>query len=66
MSSKKTTYSSKNGLFTGKQVTTKYSDGSSKRDNYRVASRSVFGPSFKAASTTYRDSKGNTRTKTYR
>jgi len=68
----KTTYSSRDGWITGKQVTTSNSNGSSKTTNYKATgkkgslSRTLFGPSYKATSTTYRDKKGNTRTKTYK
>lgn len=68
----KTTYSSKDGWITGKQVSRRNSDGSSESTNYKATgargslSRTIFGPSYKATSTTYRDKHGNTRTKTYR
>jgi hypothetical protein len=68
----KTTYSSKDGWITGKQVTTKRSDGSSETMNYKAGgkkgslSRTILGPSYTATSKTSRDKKGNTRTKSYR
>ena len=61
--SKKTSYHSKNGRITGKTVR----DGN-KTTHYKAVDRPfrvLFGPGYKATSTTTRDSKGNTRTKTY-
>lgn len=66
--SKKTSYHSTNGRLTGKTVTERGSS-STKTTAYKVTggglSRTIFGPGYKASSTTTTDSKGNTRTKKY-
>ena len=68
MMSKNTTYHSKNGSITGKTVTTR-SGGYTTSTDYKAygsgLSRTILGPSYTAKSTTVRDPKGNTRTKTY-
>lgn len=66
--SKHTSYHSTNGNLTGKTVTER-SGGSTRTTNYKATgsglSRTIFGPGWKATSTTTRDSNGNTRTKKY-
>lgn len=66
--SKKTSYHSTNGNFTGKTVSEK-SGSSSKTTSYKATgsgiSRAIMGPGWKATSTTTTDAKGNTRTTKY-
>ena len=64
--SKNTTTSSKDGRITGKQVTERHGNGASTKVNYKAASRDIFGPNYKATSKTHTDSKGNSKTKTYK
>lgn len=65
---KKTSYHSTNGRFTGKTVTERGSS-STRTTNYKATgsglSRDIFGPGWKATSTTTTDRNGNTRTKKY-
>lgn len=64
----KTSYHSTNGKFNGKTVT-ESSGGHSKSTNYKATgdglSRTIFGPGWKATTTTKSDPKGNTRTTKY-
>jgi hypothetical protein len=66
---KKTTYTSRDGWLTGKTVTER-SGSSTKSTHYKATgsglSRTILGPTWKATSTTSTDSKGNSRTKTYK
>lgn len=66
--SKSTVYHTKNGSITGKTVTQR-SGGYTTTNDYKASgsglSRTIFGPAYSASSTTVRDPKGNTRTKTY-
>lgn len=66
--SKKTSYHSTNGRFTGKTVTER-SGSSSKSTSYKATgsglSRTIVGPGWKATSSTSTDAKGNTRTTRY-
>jgi len=66
--SKKTSYHSTGGRFTGKTVTER-SGSSSKSTNYKATgsglSRTIMGPGWKATSSTSTDAKGNTRTTKY-
>lgn len=60
----------RDGVITGKTVTTRYDDGGSKSTSYKATgsglSRTLLGPGYSASSTTSTDSKGNTRTTTYK
>ncbi len=66
--SKKTTYHSTNGRFTGKSVASRGAS-STRTTHYKATgsglSRTIFGPGWKATSTTTTDRRGNTRTKKY-
>ena len=66
--SKKTSYHSTNGQFTGKTVTERSGD-SSKSTSYKATgsglTRTIMGPGWKPTSTTRTDAKGNTRTTKY-
>ncbi len=66
--SKKTSFHSTNGQFTGKTVTER-SGGSTKSTSYKATgsglSRTIMGPGWKATSSTTTDRNGNTRTKKY-
>ena len=66
--SKKTSYHSTNGSFTGKTVTERGSS-STKSAHYEATgsglSRTIAGPGWKAKSSTTADRNGNTRTKKY-
>lgn len=69
MTEKKTTYSTKDGKYTGKTETTKYDDGSSKSVNYTATKTGtleglVTGQNWKYTSTTNTDSKGDSQTTT--
>jgi hypothetical protein len=65
---KKTSYHSTNGNFTGKTVT-ESGGGHTKSTSYTATgsglSRTIMGPGWKATSTTTTDPKGNTRTTKY-
>ena len=65
---KRTSYHSTNGRFTGKTVT-ESSGGYTKSTSYKATgsglSRTIMGPGWKATSTTTTDPKGNTRTTKY-
>lgn len=66
--SKKTSYSSTNGRFTGKTVTTRSGD-TTRSTHYKATgsglTRAIVGPSWKATSTTVTDRNGNSRTTKY-
>lgn len=67
--SKKTSFHTSNGSFTGKTVTSRGSS-STKSTHYKATggglSRTLFGPGWKATSTTTTDHRsGNSRTKKY-
>lgn len=67
MSKTSTSVHSRNGKITGKTVTTRYDGGGSKSTSYKNTSPGSFwGPHYKVTSSTLTDSKGNTRTKTYK
>lgn len=67
MSKTRTSVHSRDGKIAGKTVTTSHDGGGSKSTSYKNTSPGSFwGPSYKATSTTRTDSKGNTRTKTYK
>ncbi len=65
--SKRTSYQTSNGEFTGKTVTTSYGDGCTKSTHYGHydSPHSLIGPNWYADTTTTSDSKGNSRTTKY-
>lgn len=60
----------KDGVITGKTVTTRHNDGCVTRTNYKAEGsgigRTLFGPSYRAQSTTTTNRDGGSKTKTYR
>jgi hypothetical protein len=60
----------RDGVITGKTVTTRYDDGCTKSTSYKATGsglgRVLLGPDYSATSTTTTDRGGNTRTTSYK